>query len=563
MAYTGVFVTHGGFEIIRDAWLYISNLINTPGYRSAITAVFVATIVLGATMGPWRNILYSFGYIGWMTSALGAILMYAAVFQTGFGSWNLSGKVTVRDDVLNKSQTIDNLPAGLVAMATSLNHAQVKMEKLIESTITGPYTTDTSEVALSTKMLREATTGKLKATIFELLPEQFLRSVWSYIVKDLSYVASADPDVAEELSKTDSLVKAYKDGANPAILDVVSWLDSSGAPMNYSETVDGGEAWRRIQLFMQNQWPDIMSKFCIQFGFDSSNTSINACKQMLDNAINSFLVSGKTSTDLTKDILLGSLWNKYLEQLDSNVALSNILSSMRTQSSLTSTGISAEQWMPHLKIVLTALIIGITPIVLLFSASTFYLSAARFLLSLYLWLLMWAVMDKVAEGFWIGYSQHVWDAVKWVAGGAGGAGVGVLAQDMYWGIASQTLAVLGGMRSVSMMLAGVTTYGIFGFGGSMLAHLVGGVAGQVSSGAGAGAGAVHPSHEAQTKVSQESAHQQEWAGQSGLMGPGDWYTYGMGEARRKQMFGAEYAHLSQPTAVDMGYQEMRKRLANT
>jgi len=560
MAVTGTFITHGGFEIIRDAWLYISNLMNNPQYHSAITAIFLAGVVLGATMGPWRNFLRAFDWYGWMLSAMGALFMYGLMFQAGFHGWHLTGKMVVRDDVLNKSQTIDNLPAGLVAMASALNHAQVGMEKLIESTITGPYTSDTSEVALSTKMLREATTGKLKATMFELLPEQFIRSVWSYIEKDLSYVASANPEVAEELKKTSDLKQAYSDGANPAILDVVTWLDRNGNPQNYSETVDGKDAWDRIKAFMDHRWPDIMSRFCIQFGFDSSALSINACKRMLNNALNSFLVSGKTADNFTKDILLGSMWNKYLEQLDSNIALSNILSSMRTQSTLTSTGISAEQWLPHLKIVITALVIGITPVVMLLVASTFYFSAARFLFSLYLWLLMWAVMDKVAEGFWIAYSQHVWDAVNWANGGAG---VGVLAQDMYWALASQTLAVLGGMRSVSMMLAGVTTYGIFGFGGSMLAHLAGGIVAQVGSGASQGASAVHPSREAEVRVSQQAAYQTEWAAQNRAMSSADWFGLGTATARQNQMKIGQYGSLDGVTAERAGYQQARDMLAKT
>jgi len=104
------YVTHGGFELVRDAWLFVSHLFASNEYRWLARTIFIVTVFFSAVGFLIRgNLRYA---NNWMWTALMIVLIWAAFFQPGFGSWHLSGRITVYDDVKNLNQAIDDLPPG-------------------------------------------------------------------------------------------------------------------------------------------------------------------------------------------------------------------------------------------------------------------------------------------------------------------------------------------------------------------------------------------------------------------------------------------------------------------
>lgn len=156
------YVTHGGFEMVRDAWLFVSHLFNDPDYRALVTTVYVASISLMAIFSLIQAPFRRYSVHGWMWMALVAVMVWTMFFNvSNFGSWNLSGEVVVFDDIKNKSQPISGIPPGLAYLAGMVNKVQVGLEDKIDAILTGASISNTSEMVIGVKMLREAREGML------------------------------------------------------------------------------------------------------------------------------------------------------------------------------------------------------------------------------------------------------------------------------------------------------------------------------------------------------------------------------------------------------------------
>jgi len=511
MAFSGEFITHGGFEIVRDAWLFVSNIMHSSAYQTCIMLFFIGSFVFAALAGTFRGFMrFGMADPSWLTTMFVVIAIYAGFFGVGIGHhWRLTGQLAIYDDVKNKNEVIGDLPPGLVALVSSVNGIQVKLEELVEQAITSPAFGNLSEAVMSVKMLRDASYGQLYNTAYVMVPGEVKDSIWKFYVDVLSPVLMANPWLRQEVEgHSPSLLESMGKGAHPALY-TTTWLDPSGNPMDHTETVTGAEAWRRIKNFFTKStvWQEIVSKYCSYFYFDTANPqSVSACRNIFKNAIGYFLgLPGKTSEDMAQNVILGALWRKYVAQLTGEshpFRGAGAFSGANPPSITTSTGIVLEQWLPTAKVVVTVFVIGLTPIIMLFFVTTFSFRAVTALFGLYLWLLLWAVADKIAEGFWVNYAYSVMQTLDF---SKGGAGVSITGLDLMGINASQVLAVLGGMRGVGMSLAGVLSYGILGFGGHVFARLLGSIEASLTeakslSGQKIMAESIHPSSTAQASL---------------------------------------------------------------
>jgi hypothetical protein len=206
MSFSMEFITHGGFEMVRDTWQFIANIMNSPGYQGAIATVFAGTALFSIASGTLRSFAQTPS--GVFAALVAGLIFYGSFFQTGFGSWSLDGQIAVYDDVKNQNEIVQNLPPGLVAMAGALNSAQVKLEDLIQSTILGPYQ-DSSEAVIGMKFMQHAAEGVLLNIMSSMLPEEFFRSVESYIKDVVSSVAMADPQCHQALKRSTDIVTSW------------------------------------------------------------------------------------------------------------------------------------------------------------------------------------------------------------------------------------------------------------------------------------------------------------------------------------------------------------------
>ena len=121
------YYTWNGFDIEVEAWRILTLIIADNGYKT----LFFAIITMGIFLGGFSTI---FGLMSGMKQGsslawvwplgLGVVLYLAFVVP----KWNL----TIYDPVVNKFQTISEVPNGLVAVAGTLN----KIEKGLSDIIT-------------------------------------------------------------------------------------------------------------------------------------------------------------------------------------------------------------------------------------------------------------------------------------------------------------------------------------------------------------------------------------------------------------------------------------------
>ena len=118
MSFSMEFITHGGFEMVRDTWQFIANIMSSSSYSTAITTIFLATALFSLAAGTLKSFAQT--PAGWASALIGGLLLYGTFFQTGFGGWHMDGEIAVYDDVKNQNEIVQNLPPGLVAMAGML-----------------------------------------------------------------------------------------------------------------------------------------------------------------------------------------------------------------------------------------------------------------------------------------------------------------------------------------------------------------------------------------------------------------------------------------------------------
>jgi conjugal transfer mating pair stabilization protein TraG len=88
-----------------------------------------------------------------------------------------------------------------------------------------------------------------------------------------------------------------------------------------------------------------------------------------------------------------------------------VLASRNTGTSMMSSGVVANQWIPVIKGVLTAVAIGIIPILVIFIPTPLFSKAVSIICGFFIWLAVWGVTDAIIHTFGMDYAKKVFDEV--------------------------------------------------------------------------------------------------------------------------------------------------------
>lgn len=502
-AETWEYITHGGYDAAVEAWKRVALIFSHSGYTGLFTVAFIAgffSLLAGFLLKSAFGLkvpVYT-----WLSYILAAAAVYLAFIVP-------KDSVIIYDETLNRGPyQVDNVPKLLATIAGVINKAENGMIELVGETSdpVQDYRYNPAGIAFNA----------LGSVEPKQIPSYKYRTLYNYF-KDCIVVGA---EIGTYLKWDDltsgryTLPQAVTQAANPSLYTVVYNSDGS------DYTASCQEASSVVLGYIGNisAFESALKAGCARVGYDPASTaSYQMCKSMMSSSA-AFLLQQAgitTSTDLlgvVQQLLFTDITKNYLLN-NGPAALGAYLATQKTTSSFIGLGIHANSWIPELKESLSAVVIALTPLILLFLITPFALRVLSVLAGMLIWIAMWGVIDAVVFSFGLSMASA---SAKYLATGSISEGLGLFAASVLPNTTAKIYAIFGALRWSGLMLASVLTMMLVHFGGTALALLAGQIASAPMS-AGAEMGAAMSANPLQT-ASNAVVPSETWANTAFAMG---------------------------------------------
>jgi conjugal transfer mating pair stabilization protein TraG len=476
------YYTYNGFGAVVTAFQKIALIFSDNGYRALFfTITALGIFIAGATV-----------YFQLLKGSRGSPLSWAWPVGLGIclylGLMIPTGSVTVYDPVLNRFQTVGRVPDGIIVVAGILNKIERGLVDIISVSGT-PQSFQDYAGGIGFDMLLKATTGHLK------IRDQYVDESLKRYTKDCLFFELQRPgtslSVNDVTSSSTDFMSQYAQAANPAVFTVrYSESERTGT------TLSCADAWTSLQAYFSDplNMGDTIRYACADAGFNTDNTGeLTKCTDVISNYA-SFVEGGAftiPAPNFMRQVYMAEVLNDMLLDANPDLALKGLVSRSIMSSGL-GMGTAANEWLPVARAVITAVAIGLIPVLVIFIPTPLVGKAMGLIAGMFIWLTAWGVTDAVTHGIATDYAYGVFEYVRQNSLG--------FAAIMNMPDASlKALAMFGLIRTSGIMLATVITSMLVRFGGHALAMMAGTVSGTVQSqGTQAAAQAVMPEGGART-----------------------------------------------------------------
>lgn len=451
------FYTYGGFEAVVSAFTQLTLIFGNSAYQSLYYTVVVAGIGFGAAVAYIRLVSGSSGSIlGWAPIAAVGIAIYIGLFVP-------KGNLAIYDPVYNKFQIVPNVPDGVVIVAGTMNAIERGLVEIISNS-TDPDSYQSQAGGKGYLGLYMLTTTPITAN------NAFLDTSVDRYMEDCVAFALDNPAstlTIDELRKTTTSFSASIAKASNAAIPTVYY--NAANPTGVVTTCN--VAWNNLvidltQAALQNN----ITATCSSMGYDTSDApQLTQCQTMLYNIQS---VGGLGAASLDALVRQVYLYNR----LDQVFRTSNSAAASNHQFLLNASGTmkAANEWIPILRAVLTAIVVALIPFLTIFLPTPICGRSMGLMFGLFVWLTTWGICDAITHKFAISYATKLWLQVRQNA----------LGMDALYFFPSQTvkiLAMFGTLRMGGLMLATGLTGVLVKFGGSVMGMLAGNMMGQIQS----------------------------------------------------------------------------------
>ncbi|MFH7321417.1 conjugal transfer protein TraG N-terminal domain-containing protein [Desulfurivibrio sp. D14AmB] len=460
------FYTYGGFGPITNALQKVALIFSDGGYQGLFFTVTVLAILLSVV--SWLGRLYAGANMSQLAWGL-PVIFGVAVY---FGLFVPKGSLTVYDPVLNRFETINNIPVGVVFTAGSLNLIERGLVEIID-TAGAPGAYQQSAGGIGFNLLRAATRATPKnADVKASLARYIDDCVTFELVRpgttlSLDTLRNSTTNFVPELAKAvhPLIWTVYYDSANP-----------EGVPMTCTE------AWDNIQpiITMASFYDDAIDAMCGGSGFNPSSPSERtACMQLAEANLAAVGIAGINPQRLLQQTYLANLLYQFYYTADPELAMLVQANRQITTSGM-GMAVTMNSWVPIMRAVMTAVAIGLIPFLALFLPSPLIGKALSVMVGFFVFLTTWGIADAIIHS---AAMDHAVDAFADIRQ----SGLGVYTAMAFPEASTRIQAMFGIVRSSGIMLASFLTMMLIRFGGHALAMMAGSMQGAVQ-GAGSLAG---------------------------------------------------------------------------
>jgi len=461
------YYTYGGFNPITQAFTKIALIFSDSGYQGllfvvtalgllAAAAAWIARAATGAKVIP----------LVWAVPVLFGAVMYLALFVP-------KGNITVYDPVLNRFQTIGDVPDAIVFTAGFLNKIEKGMVDIIDTAAVPDAQYQTTAGGIGFKALESIKGSAPK--------DNYVRTSMIRYVKDCVTFELMRPGTSLSLddlrNNTTDFLGNLSQAVNPAVYTV--YYDAAN-PAGTSMTCT--QAWNRLQPIYANplNYDEALKKVCSKAYFNpASAVEMNTCKSLLVGTLNFTTGAAVTPEKIIQQRQIAEILYNFYFQDDYETAML-----MESNRKITATGLgiglTMNEWIPIMRAIMTAIAIGVIPFLVLFLPTPVVGKAASVMFGFFVFLTTWGITDAVIHGAAMDYASYAFEDMRQ-------SNLGVYAMAAFPTISIKLLAMFGVIRSAGIMLASFFSMMLIRFGGHALALLAGNLS-RIAQTAGAQAG---------------------------------------------------------------------------
>ena len=356
-AINGEYYTYGGFAPITHALQMVSLILSDSGYMSIIYDCLLGGLILGGIVMIVNAVTDGkLNFTKWILSILLGWLVF-------IGFVNQKGTITVYDPTLNAFQTMNGIPNGLVVVASTLNLVERGFVNVAVTASAQTINYQNGSGGLGFQALMGATQNT--PVMWDNFFAQTLDEYNEKCVMFATLLPSSGLTVDDILTGSDDLLTLWGKAQNPAVYTVVyDEDDPAGVPMTCDAT------FTYIQNTMND--PDFfdvsMQTICSNVGFDSSNsTQLQQCKSTIGSTLNLVYPNATLATDAStfmRQVGIAKSLEYTLQRLGpTNTAIA--LSNQGIMNAGIPAGIVADQTIPILRAIFTAVGIVVVPVLFL------------------------------------------------------------------------------------------------------------------------------------------------------------------------------------------------------
>ena len=461
------YYTYGGFNPIVQAFQKVALIFSDSGYQGLLYVVMVLGIL--AAVVAWMAKAATGAKIVPLTWAipvfLGAVI-YLALFVP-------KGNITVYDPVLNRFQTVGNVPDAVVFTAGFLNKIEKGMVDIIDTAAAPGTSYQTTAGGIGFKALESVKGSSPK--------DNYVRTSMIRYVKDCVTFELLRPGTNLSLddlrNNSTDFLNELSQAVNPSVYTV--YYDATNPE---GSTVTCTNAWASLRPIYANpgNYTEALKKVCSKAFFDpTSAVEMNTCKTLLSSTLNFTTGSAVTPEKLIQQRQIAEILYNFYYQDDYETSVL-MESNRKITSSGLGIGITMNEWIPIIRAIMTAIAIGVIPFLVLFLPTPIVGKAISVMFGFFVFLTTWGITDAVIHGAAMDYATYAFEDMRQ-------SNLGVYAMAAFPTISIKLLAMFGVIRSAGIMLASFFSMMLIRFGGHALAMLAGNLSHIVqSSGAQAG-----------------------------------------------------------------------------
>ncbi len=462
------FYTYGGFEPVTNAFLKISLIFSDANYKS----LFYTVIVIGMLFGGIATFFAiargsRTSPLAWAIPAiLGVLIFFALIIP--------QGNITVYDPVVNRFQTISGVPDGIVAVAGTLNLIERGLIDIIYTSAT-PYSHRYQDFAGGTGF-----NVLLKSTGFPLkLPNQYMDKSLRNYMNDCLFFELMRPGTSLSTndinSNSTNFLNEFAQAQNPAIF--TTFYDDNPSDRT-GTTMSCTQAWTNINSYLSNplNFTEMVEYTCANSGFNPSDMNeMNKCRDTLRTYIDVVFggAMGITEEHFLRQAYMAKVLNDVLLKNDPDLPL-RVIANRNTMISGIGIGLIANDWLPIIRAVVTAVVIGLMPFFIIFIPTPVVGRALGIIIGFFIWLVSWGVTDAVVHGLSMDLTVNAFERIR-------DNQLGLVSMMYFPDESMKALGVFGMMRSFGIMIATVITTMLVKFGSHALAVMAGSLIGTVQS----------------------------------------------------------------------------------
>lgn len=463
LAMDAEYVVMGGFSTIVNAFTRVKLIFNDNQYASMVTAFVVmgmlSALLLKSAKGGYEYLETGKAQMG--MGWLGLTMLGTIVY---FGLVQPKGTIHIYDQSRNQYQAVSGIPDFLILTAGVTNQAY---QAFIDMS--------NRNTATTTRFTGEGTPIKMLLGILNRNGAQFdpyltanVKAMWNQC-SPVAETRGFDPRSLKSGSSVLDVVSALAPLRNQAVY--TSWVSPSN-PQGATVTCDQAYVSLKSDLGNPAAYGARIADICTKNGYTSGNaTQLAECKSRMEDGLQTiFGASGLSLNTAMSNVLVSQAITDAMLQNNPDVATTMLTNRAMINGGMAD-AITNPEWLSFIMAGVIAIILSVTPLLLLLVFTPLMGKALTLLFGLWIFITSWQIADALLL-------QAGTDEILTAMNDLKSMGLGIDAVQMGPSSTMKAMSVMASARESALQIAmliaalfGVSAYGLSAFGQKAMSRL--------------------------------------------------------------------------------------------